>query len=224
MFAVFIHLSATYSTMKTLVLGASANPSRYSNRAIRLLRVHNHQVLAVGREEGKVIDVVLQKSFPENEKVDTVVDGAARGRHRRRNLQRRKSPRSQCADCPRTRHAIKAALRRRRAGEAHSARQYVTHRDTGRLRQPGGIADGDRVSERLPCRIRRSRTGSFRQRKVNARISACVKVEIGLSRHQHHLRRLAGIRINVAINRVVTALIAEGVNKPLRQAIEHHAV
>ena len=72
MFAVFIHLSATYSTMKTLVLGASINPSRYSNRAIRLLRVHNHEVLAVGRDEGKVIDVVLQKSFPENEKIDTV--------------------------------------------------------------------------------------------------------------------------------------------------------
>ncbi len=58
--------------MKTLVLGASTNPSRYSYRAIRLLRSFKHEVLAVGRDTGSVNDVEIQKSFPKGEKIDTV--------------------------------------------------------------------------------------------------------------------------------------------------------
>ena len=58
--------------MKTLVLGASTNLSRYSNKAINLLRAHQHEVVAVGRDTGIVADVTIQSSFPENEKIDTV--------------------------------------------------------------------------------------------------------------------------------------------------------
>ena len=58
--------------MKTLVLGASTNLSRYSNKAIKLLRAYKHDVLAVGRDTGLVEDVTIQSSFPENEKIDTV--------------------------------------------------------------------------------------------------------------------------------------------------------
>ncbi|MDB5282860.1 MAG: CoA-binding protein [Bacteroidota bacterium] len=57
--------------MKTLVLGASTNPSRYSNRAINLLRAHKHEVVAVGLDEGKVGDVKILHDFP-NEEIDTV--------------------------------------------------------------------------------------------------------------------------------------------------------
>ena len=57
--------------MKTLVLGASLNPSRYSNRAIKLLRAYKHEVLAVGLDEGKAEDVKIEHNFP-NEKIDTV--------------------------------------------------------------------------------------------------------------------------------------------------------
>ena len=58
--------------MKTLVLGASTHSYRYSNKAINLLRAHKHEVIAVGRDTGKVADVIIQSSFPENEKIDTV--------------------------------------------------------------------------------------------------------------------------------------------------------
>ncbi len=58
--------------MKTLVLGASTNPSRYSFKAIKLLRAYKHEVLAVGRDTGNVDDVTILSSFPENEKIDTV--------------------------------------------------------------------------------------------------------------------------------------------------------
>ena len=46
---------------KTVVLGASANPSRYSYLAINRLRAHEHPVVAVGKKEGKVADVQIFK-------------------------------------------------------------------------------------------------------------------------------------------------------------------
>jgi len=58
--------------MKTLVLGATTNPMRYANKAIRLLRAHKHEVIAVGIDEGSVGDVKVVHEFPSNEKIDTV--------------------------------------------------------------------------------------------------------------------------------------------------------
>jgi predicted CoA-binding protein len=43
--------------MKTLVIGASENPERYSNKAIKKLRRKDHEVKAVGFRSGKVEDV-----------------------------------------------------------------------------------------------------------------------------------------------------------------------
>ncbi|GAA4454856.1 CoA-binding protein [Rurimicrobium arvi] len=57
---------------KTLVLGASENPDRYSNMAIRRLRAHQHEVLAIGNKEGKVLDVAIQKETEPFEHIDTV--------------------------------------------------------------------------------------------------------------------------------------------------------
>jgi len=57
---------------KTLVLGASMNPSRYSNFAIQRLSAHNHPVVAVGLREGKVGNVDIVKGLPEEEDIDTV--------------------------------------------------------------------------------------------------------------------------------------------------------
>ena len=45
----------------TLVIGASTNPVRYSNMAIRRLRDHHHPVYAVGLREGTVADVNITK-------------------------------------------------------------------------------------------------------------------------------------------------------------------
>lgn len=57
---------------KTLVLGASENQSRYSNAAIRALRGHGHNVVAIGRRFGKVSDVEIIKDTPQFDDVDTV--------------------------------------------------------------------------------------------------------------------------------------------------------
>jgi uncharacterized protein len=57
---------------KTLVLGASANPSRYSYLAIQRLRAHQHPVVAVGKRTGTVADVEISRDKVEDAEVDTV--------------------------------------------------------------------------------------------------------------------------------------------------------
>ncbi len=57
---------------KTLVLGASSNPSRYSYLAINKLVAHNHPVVAVGLKEGVVNNVQIVKDKPQEKDVDTV--------------------------------------------------------------------------------------------------------------------------------------------------------
>lgn len=56
----------------TLVLGASANPQRYSYLAINKLSAHGHPVSAIGLKEGQVGDVPLQKGQPALQDIDTV--------------------------------------------------------------------------------------------------------------------------------------------------------
>mgnify|MGYP003681955259 CR=1 FL=1 len=57
---------------KTLVIGASTNPARYSNKAISSLRVHNHDVVALAKKGGTVEDVEIETEFPKGEDIDTV--------------------------------------------------------------------------------------------------------------------------------------------------------
>ena len=57
---------------KTLVLGASTNPSRYSYLAMNRLSSHNHPVVALGLREGKVGNVKIETGRPAFEDVDTV--------------------------------------------------------------------------------------------------------------------------------------------------------
>lgn len=56
----------------TLVLGASLNPNRYSNIAIKRLRDKNLPVAAVGLRKGKVLDVVILDEKKPLENIDTV--------------------------------------------------------------------------------------------------------------------------------------------------------
>jgi predicted CoA-binding protein len=58
--------------MKTLVLGASEKEERYANKAVRLLREYDHEVVAVGRSAGTIGDVPIQTGQPDLEGVDTV--------------------------------------------------------------------------------------------------------------------------------------------------------
>lgn len=56
----------------TLVLGASPNPMRYANLAIRRLRERGYPVLAIGKRQGMVADVPIQRELPPDALVDTV--------------------------------------------------------------------------------------------------------------------------------------------------------
>ena len=57
---------------KTVVLGASQNPARYSYLAIHRLRAHQHPVVAVGRRAGQVADVNISKDHLTEPDVDTI--------------------------------------------------------------------------------------------------------------------------------------------------------
>ncbi|MGZ8541585.1 MAG: CoA-binding protein [Chitinophagaceae bacterium] len=57
---------------KTLVLGASDNPARYSYLAIQRLRKFGHPVVGIGRKNTKVADVVIDKEKIPVTDVDTV--------------------------------------------------------------------------------------------------------------------------------------------------------
>jgi predicted CoA-binding protein len=57
---------------KTLVLGASANPARYSFLAINKLREHDHPVIAIGKRPALVADVTVQDKTAQITDLDTV--------------------------------------------------------------------------------------------------------------------------------------------------------
>ena len=44
---------------KTVVLGASDNPSRYSFLAVNNLRKHGHPVVAIGRKKTTIADITV---------------------------------------------------------------------------------------------------------------------------------------------------------------------
>lgn len=58
--------------MKTLVLGASSNPLRYSCMAVKSLRQHNHEVIAIGTKLDKIDDVLILTDMPLITNIDTV--------------------------------------------------------------------------------------------------------------------------------------------------------
>ena len=60
------------ASKKTVVLGASTNPSRYSYLAVNRLRNHNHPVVAIGKKKGTVSGVEIQTTHEAIDGVDTV--------------------------------------------------------------------------------------------------------------------------------------------------------
>ena len=60
------------SKKKTLVLGASDNPGRYSYLALNRLREKGHPVLAIGAKKTRVSDVDIQTEKKPETGVDTV--------------------------------------------------------------------------------------------------------------------------------------------------------
>ena len=59
-------------TKKTLVLGASENPARYSYLAIKRLLAHQHPVVAIGKKQGFLNGVTIEKEKKDWKDIDTV--------------------------------------------------------------------------------------------------------------------------------------------------------
>ena len=57
---------------KTVVLGASANPIRFSHKAVKALLRHEHEVVAVGFRKGLIVDQEILVGQPPVENVHTV--------------------------------------------------------------------------------------------------------------------------------------------------------
>ena len=57
---------------KVVVIGASSNEERYSNKAIKLLRAYSYEVVGVGLKSGFVGDVEIKTGLPMIENTDTV--------------------------------------------------------------------------------------------------------------------------------------------------------
>lgn len=57
---------------KTIVLGASENPERYSFLAVNRLRAHQHPVVAIGNRVGQIGDTPIVTEHPAIEDADTV--------------------------------------------------------------------------------------------------------------------------------------------------------
>ncbi|MBE0638439.1 MAG: CoA-binding protein [Bacteroidales bacterium] len=57
---------------KTVVIGASPNPSRFSFKAVQLLTAHGHPVEAIGRHTGSIDNIMIRTEKPVIEGVDTV--------------------------------------------------------------------------------------------------------------------------------------------------------
>ena len=57
---------------KTLVLGASENPQRYSNIAMRMFNSIDEPIVAIGRKEGVAHNIKIQKGQPQRNDIQTV--------------------------------------------------------------------------------------------------------------------------------------------------------
>ena len=57
---------------KTVLLGATENPSRYSYLAVEKLNRYNHPVIAIGKQAGKIGNTKIIAEHPDEKDVDTV--------------------------------------------------------------------------------------------------------------------------------------------------------
>jgi len=57
---------------KTLVMGASENPQRYSYLAVQRLLSHNHPVVAMGKQQGVVKGIEISNEKDLHNDIDTI--------------------------------------------------------------------------------------------------------------------------------------------------------
>jgi len=67
---------------KTLVIGASDNPARYSWLAVDHLRNLGHPVVAIGRQQGRIGDVEIRADKAAIKDIDTVTLYLSAGRQK----------------------------------------------------------------------------------------------------------------------------------------------
>lgn len=60
------------TSKKTLVMGASTNPGRYSYKAIKMLQRFGHPVVAIGKKEEDLDGTKIEKMHVPFEDIDTV--------------------------------------------------------------------------------------------------------------------------------------------------------
>lgn len=58
--------------MKTLIIGASENPERYAYKALKALKNHGHEVVALANREGKVEETEFLTAPEPISAVDTI--------------------------------------------------------------------------------------------------------------------------------------------------------
>lgn len=58
--------------MRTVVLGASPNPRRYSYRATEELMSNGYEVIPVGKKTGEILSNKIVHSFPIDENIHTI--------------------------------------------------------------------------------------------------------------------------------------------------------
>ena len=57
---------------KTIVIGASIHPERYSNRAVLQLKNNGHEVIALGNKDGEIEGIKIHTDKPNISGVDTI--------------------------------------------------------------------------------------------------------------------------------------------------------
>ena len=62
----------TQNQKKTVVLGASPNPSRVSNQVVYRLQNRGHEVIPVGIRDGEIAGIEIEKGQPQHDGVDTI--------------------------------------------------------------------------------------------------------------------------------------------------------
>lgn len=62
----------TMKQKKTLVIGASENPQRYSHLAVQSLKRHQHPVVALGKKKGSIGNTLIENETKAFEDIDTV--------------------------------------------------------------------------------------------------------------------------------------------------------
>ena len=57
---------------KTLIIGATPNPTRYAFRAAQMLKAKGHQIINVGIKKGEVSGVAIEQPCPIHDDINTI--------------------------------------------------------------------------------------------------------------------------------------------------------